>query len=396
MSGAAGQTPSDWGPRTAPSDIGRSPGRRWCSLIGLPFLLAIVWLAACQQEESSSPTPVSTAVSSRPFEMGLSSLPEDSSKAGYRKVFSLAGENGELILIQRAPPWEEFLPGGVISAETVDLTREEKRLAEENGLEIFAAVDPLDAADRSRLASPPEELADAGFGEPRVRSAFIAYAQYLALNLKPRYMALGMEVDLYEAARPDDFDNLVSLYFEAYDAVKDISPETLVFPTFQMEAMQNLLLPPAQADRPGTPTRWYLMLHFEPKMDILAVTTYPSFVFAAPDDIPPDYYDQLRHYSDVPTGIAAMGYSSGPGRDGINEGTEEEQQAFLRRVLRDARQLNMVFAVWFASSDPPFVQEPPLDLLQYIGLRRADGSPKPAWQVWTREAARPIAAGRQQ
>jgi hypothetical protein len=354
-------------------------------------LLAIVWLTACQQEDSSPPTPASTAVGSRPFEMGLSSLPEDPSKAGYRKAFDLAGENGELILIQRAPPWEEFVPGGVISAETVDLTREEKRLAEENGLEIFAAVDPLDPADRARLASPPEELAGAGFGDPRVRSAFIAYAQYLALNLKPRYMALGMEVGLYEAARPDDFDNLVSLYFEAYDAVKDISPETLVFPTFQMEAMEGLLLPPGQ-----TPTRWHLMLRFEPKIDILAVTTYPSFVFAAPDEIPPEYYDRLRKYSDIPIGIAAMGYSSGPGRDGINEGTEEEQAAFLRRALRDARHLNMVFVVWFASADPPFVQEPPLDLLQHIGLRRADGSAKPAWEVWGQEAARPLATGLQQ
>ena len=333
--------------------------------------------------------------------MGLSSLPEQPSKAGYEKAFSLAGENGELILIQRAPPWEEFRPGGVISAETVDLTREEKRLAEENGLGIFAAVDPLDPADRGRLASPPEDpdgrsLADAGFGDPRVRSAFIAYAQYLALNLKPRYMALGMEVDLYEAARPDDFDNFVSLYFEAYDAVKDISPETLVFPTFQMEAIQNLLSPAGQPAGPAAPSRWHLVLNFEPKVDILAITTYPSFVFATPDDIPPDYYDQLRRYSDAPIAIAAAGYSSGPGREGINEGTEEEQEAFLHRLFQDAERLEMTFVVWFASTDPSFVQEPPLDLLQYIGLRRADGSAKPAWEVWVQEAARPHSPGRQQ
>jgi hypothetical protein len=55
----------------------------------------------------------------------------------------------------------------------------------------------------------------------------------------------------------------------------------------------------------------------------------------------------------------------------------------------------MAFMVWFASTDPPFVQEPPLDLLQYIGLRRADGSAKPAWQVWSQEADVPLSPGRQ-
>ena len=328
--------------------------------------------------------------------MGLSSLPREPSKTGYEEVFGLAGENGEIILIQRAPPWEEFRPGGVISAETVDLTREEERLAQDNGLEVLVAVDPLDPADRGRLASVPEDMTDAGFGDSRVRSAFIAYAQYLALNLRPRYMALGMEVDLYEAARPDDFDDFVSLYFEAYDAVKDVSPETLVFPTFQLEAIENLLSTTGQRARPGGPTRWHLALRFEPKVDVLAVTTYPSFVFATPGEIPSDYYDQVRRRSKAPIAIAAMGYSSGEGRDGINEGTEQEQEAFLRRVFQDAERLNMAFAVWFASADPAFVQEAPLDLLQHIGLRRADGSPKLAWDVWADEAERPLSAAGQQ
>jgi len=358
--------------------------------------MAVFLGAACRGGGTSEePQPQQEGAETRSFEMGLSSLPEEPSKAGYEEAFKLAGENGELILIQRAPPWEEFQPGGVISAETLDQTREEKRLAEENGLGIFAVVDPLDPADRGRLASPPEALADAGFGDPRVRSAFIAYAQYLALNLRPRYMALGMEVDLYESARPDDFDNFVSLYFEAYDAVKDISPETLVFPTFQMEAIQNLLSPADQSTLPGALSRWHLVLNFEPKVDILAVTTYPSFAFATPNDIPPDYYDQLRRYSDAPIAIAAAGYSSGPGREGINEGTEEEQKAFLHRLLQDAQRLDMAFVVWFASTDPAFVQEPPLDLLQHIGLRRADGSAKPAWEVWAQQAAMPLSPGRQ-
>jgi hypothetical protein len=42
------------------------------------------------------------------------------------------------------------------------------------------------------------------------------------------------------------------------------------------------------------------------------------------------------------------------------------------------------------------MQEPPLDLLQNIGLHRADGSAKPAWDVWTQEAERPLSSARQQ
>ncbi len=328
--------------------------------------------------------------------MGLSSFPEQPSKAGYEEAFKLAGENGELILIQRAPPWEEFRPGGVISAETLDLTREEKRLAEENGLGIFAAVDPLDPADRGRLASPPEDLADAGFGDPRVRSAFIAYAQYLALNLRPRYMALGMEVDLYEAARPDDFDNFVSLYFEAYDAVKDISPETLVFPTFQMEAIQNLLSPAGQSAAaggrqplaPGAATsspRW---------------TSWPLPPIPASPSPPPT---TSRLTTMTSSGATATPPSPSPPRATPRARGARASTRARRRTRRPSSAVcsrtpsAWTWPSWSGSPAPipAVVQEPPLDLLQYIGLRRADGSAKPAWQVWTEEADVPLSPGRQ-
>jgi len=350
------------------------------------LVLAAVAVVACRGGEADEAERQGQEGSgTRTFEMGFSSWPGEPTEEAYEQTFELAGEYGELILIERAPPWTEFSPGSTISEETVAITREEKRLAEEYGVDLFVAIDPTDPMDRGRLANLPENLADATFADPDVRLAFIAYAKFLALNLKPEYMALGVEVNMYFGRNPEDFPNFLSLYFEAYDAVKTLSPSTLIFPTFQLEDLAGEL--PSDEERVS---RWYLIQQFEPKLDLVAVSTYPSFAFDSPSDMPDDYYKQLRAASSKPIAIAEMGYSSGEGRHGINRGTEAEQEAFLWRVLRDADSLGMAFVVWFAGCDPAYATEPPYDLLRHIGLRRADGSEKPAWGAWTYYAAKEL------
>ncbi|MGD0765853.1 MAG: hypothetical protein ABR978_06055, partial [Dehalococcoidia bacterium] len=215
----------------------------------------------------------------RSFELGLSSEPSEPTSSSYEKAFALAGQVGELILIQRAPPWEEFLPGGTLSKSTQETTQREKLLAEENRLQIFLAVDPTDPADRGKL-NLPGNLQGKNFADDSVRQAFIAYVKYVTLNYEPRYLALGVEINMYFEREPDDFANFVSLYFDAYDAVKSISPDTLVFPTFQLEAMEGLL------SATGTAPEWSLLDKFGGKMDLVALSTYPSFVFKSPDAIP--------------------------------------------------------------------------------------------------------------
>jgi hypothetical protein len=360
-------------------------GGRAVPLLSLLLLGAIVGVACHGGGAPPEAEEPQGAPGDRVFEMGLSSFPGEPTEEAYKQTFKLAGENGELILIERAPPWAEFVPGSAISQDTVATTRDEKRLAEENGLKLFVAVDPTDPADRGRLVDLPADLEGATFADPDIRLAFIAYAKFLALNLKPEYMALGTEVNLYFARNPDDFPNFLSLYFEAYDAVKSLSPSTLIFPTFQLEDLAGEL--PTDQERV---TRWYLIQQFEPKLDVLAVSTYPSFAFDSPSDMPEYYYKQLKAATSKPIAIAEMGYSSGEGRHGINRGTEAEQETFLWRVLREANSLQMAFVIWFASSDPEYATEPPFDLIRHIGLRRSDGTEKPAWEAWAYYAAKDL------
>ncbi len=362
--------------------------KRHAHWLPIAFAIASLTLVGCASEARIAPVPSATGIGSpRTFAMGLSSLPADLTEESYARAFEQAASAGEVILIQRTPPWEEMV-SGTVSDTTAQNTRREIELAERYGLDLFVAIDPTDAsAGRSQLAGLPDELRGAGFADEGVRRAFIAYAQYVAENYRPKYLALGVEVNSYAPRHPEDFRQFVSLYHEAYQAVKQLSPDTSVFTIFQLEELQGLL--PAEAPHPP---QWDLISRFEPRLDVLAVSSYPSLVFPDVAQLPPSYFAQLRAYSQRPIAIAEMGYSSGPA-PGDTSGTNEEQQAaFLNQALVSAQQLSMTLVVWFSGQDPTFTAGPPFDKLQHIGLKRQDGTAKPAWLVWLAAARRPLAA----
>ena len=353
----------------------------------LPMLLALgLALAACGDSQSdASPTPTA-AGATRTFAMGLSSLPPELTEESYADAFELAASTGEVILMRHTPPWEDLLTGD-LSDDVIQTTQREIDLAEEHDLDIFFAIDATDVSEENgQLAGLPDDLLGTGFADEELRQALVSYAQYVALNYQPTYLALGLDVNGYQGQNPEDFEEFVTGYHEAYEAIKELSPETLVFPTFQLEELQGLL----PLDEPREP-QWQLIERFAPRMDLLAVSTYPGVAFSDPEQIPPDYYTQLTSYTDRPIAIAEMGYPSEAGEDGQNEGTEAQQIAFLERALDDAEQLDMPLVVWFAGHDPTFTDKGPFDLVQHIGLLRQDGSKKPAWAVWSRTARRPLA-----
>ena len=355
---------------------------------GLAVLAVLALVAACggggPAERTGGVTLESTAEgdgAGRTFVMGVSSQPGQTSEQAYRDAFDIADQAGEVVLIQRTPPWSEFVPGGSISSRTEQLTLLEKDLAEERGLDLFLAIDPTTPNDRSRLANLPEELEEGGFANADVRAAFISYAKYLALNYKPAYMALGVEVDMIYRGRGDgSFRNFLSLYFEAYDAVKSVSEETLVFPTFQYEDMLGLL-----DTGSSTLPSWSLVNRFEPKIDVLAVTSYPSLVFGSVSDVPLDYYAALEGLIDKPIAFASVGWNSG--QAAAADPADSAQVTFLYRVLSAADSLGARLLVWYLGRDPASVP-PGFEPLAQMGLHDAEGNPKTVWRIWLSAHAR--------
>jgi len=357
------------------------------ALIGLASLAAV----SCGGDAKSGSDPAvrATGGPTRSFMMGMSTLPRELNGEAYDAAFDLAAENGEAVLIQRTPPWQDFVPGGAISDTTTRTTADEKRAIADHKLRLFFAIDPTDGATgRDRLAGLPNALAGRDFGDPDIRASFVSYAHYVALNYRPAYLALGVEMNLYYEKNKDDFEHFRTLYQEARDVVKAASPETQVTVTFQYEDLQALLKT-EQAHFPD----WQLVQQFDPIVDVVAISTYPSLGFTRASDIPPNYYSQLRGFTDRPIVIAEMGYSSALGARGVNDGTEEDQRAFVERALRDAEALQMPLVIWFAAWDPAYARDTPLGVFEHIGLRRADDTEKPAWAVWSEAARRPYAPG---
>ena len=94
--------------------------------------------------EASGPGPVvvrpDTAGEPRGIRLGFSSLPPERTSDSYIQAFATAAQYADTILVQRTPPWDDFLPGGSVSKQTADSTRLETELLEQYGnLDLFYA-----------------------------------------------------------------------------------------------------------------------------------------------------------------------------------------------------------------------------------------------------------------
>ncbi len=370
-------------------------GRPWPNPAWLIVTLsAVLMLAACaesgpQGRSGPGPTVIRATPEGDPrhTRLGFSVLPAQLTSEGYLEAFATAARYGDIALIQRAPPWQDFLPGATISQATKDTTSLETRLfAQYPGLARFYAIDPTDGGvQRARLAAlPPGIDAAAGFADPSLKSAFLQYTAYIAKSYQPDYLAIGVEVNMLFERNPKQFEAFVALYKEAYALAKAASPKTKVFPTFQLE---DLLGSFDQVHEP----HWQVLDAFRGSMDALAISTYPYLGnISTAADIPADAYAQLTRHFEGEIIIAETAYASAPVEGKAVVGTDEDQRAYLVRLLAEAEKNRFTAVVWLAALDPAYGAAGPASVFKNAGLRKSDGSNKLAWDVWESWSRRPL------
>lgn len=213
---------------------------------------------------------------------------------------------------------------------------------------------------------------------------FVQMARTYASERHPPVVFLGNESDLYFDLNPEDYLRWVDVYDRAYEAVKEVSPETEVGPVFQYERLAGI----GVLANMDTPLWGALDAHDLSHVDLIGLTVYPFFAYSTPQQIPADYFAPLdTHRGSVPIAITESGWPAEPGENGPPpwDTSEESQVAYvdaLRRMLagRGARVVTWLYIHPLQPTATP--AGPAWNIFHSISLRREDGAERDVYAEW--------------
>lgn len=202
-------------------------------------------------------------------------------------------------------------------------------------------------ADTSNLTSDSEPN-NATWTNAETRTKFCQVAVAWATAQHPAYMFLGNEMDGYYHAHPTDWPNWLSELASCTQQVHAASPQTIVFTTYQLELVKG------KAEKTGravTPPDWTPVTDAESAVDAIGFTSYPYFEYAAPGDMPADYYSEIATHVSRPVVFSELGWVSDPAAP--FGGSEQKQADFVDAFFTLSAPLHPAYAVWLWRYDIP-------------------------------------------
>jgi hypothetical protein len=202
--------------------------------------------------------------------------------------------------------------------------------------------------------------------DPMVRNAYLDELLALVEAVRPAIVSVGIETDFFWDKHPDQWSAFRDMLCEAEGLIEIADDSVHVTTYFTLSA---LLDEDGELDPDGTAA----MRELRPCIDSVGYSTYPADGSRRLSDLPDGFFNAAAEVApELPLIIPEFGYRS----DGIY--SEEEQEAFLRRVLEELSGFEVVAVVWYSLHDQSYlgVERWFQDAFRHIGLRHLDGTPK--------------------
>lgn len=265
------------------------------------------------------------------------------------------------------------------------------------------------------------------------RTAYARYVDWMVRKFQPRWVNVAVELNAFLGNCPAAWPGMVSAERAAYDAAKAASPDAVVFASFQIDALMGYSGCQAGKTQQQCYDDNYRQLS-DVKRDRFGVSTYPFLLepYRRAASIPADWFTRAASRGGERVIIAEAGWNSDPDVAALNgactvalTSDETEATAYLDHLLGAAEEHGIELVTWWsdrdmipartmtecpcafdatwcateqivraaAGSDPilQYLAEAQFKMWGTMGLRRYDGSPKPAlMRRWTSARALPI------
>jgi hypothetical protein len=345
-------------------------------------LLAVISSAlACGKNGSTGPT---SSLPPRSFRMGFSALPPKGTNESAIATIEAWSKRADAAIMHNSVPYRALLTGTTATTyvNTVDLPL--ANYYKGKGLPIVITVDVTDGLNRA--AEAPELVAlRRSITEPAVQQVYRQYVQALATIIRPDYLGLAAETNLIREQAPATVYNAIVQMTKAAAAdVRTAGGNMQLYVSVQADVAWGP--PPASYRGVETDFRDFTF------NQVLALSSYPYFVYADPDQIPLDYYARLANGRSIPVIVVEGGWTSGAA--GTIQSSPAKQARYLRRQERllDSAKAVALFQLSYTDIDIsgyPQLSGSTLALFAQIGLVDTELRPKTALATYDSIYARP-------
>jgi hypothetical protein len=346
--------------------------------IAAACLAAAVLLVAFGCSKNGNPTGPGTGAKTY---LGLAANPDSADPPDSVASAIFTSIETGVTMWSFAPLWTEIEPDS--GAYQTAGIRDPALILNALGLPVYVN---LRVVDTNQLSLPPY-LAGVALDSPRYEARLDALVDTLLGTLEGvdvLAVSIGNEVDAYFAAHPGEFPAWQALFARQRARMRARRP--------------GLSVGCCTISPVGNPRAW-VGDALNADADLRIYTYYPflpasDFQHGPPSTLEPDFA-AMAAWRPGPAAWALqeVGYSSSPA-NGSSPALQAEFVRRFRATVATSTRSSLLFASWFLYSDLP--QNVVDDLLVYyggsspgftaylknLGLRRSDGTPKPAWDAW--------------